>query len=138
MIISSNEQIVPSLDMVAHLLVQSEANRKKMIQLFGELAVRDQLQNISDDLEESFLETPWKANDDGTWSANEMVMQKGADGTFRLKLDQLLANPQALAMVKTMSALQDQLAARLAKNPPPTMEEIKSYGRLIATTQGAN
>jgi hypothetical protein len=94
---------------------------------------------MDSDIEDAFLGSPWTPNPDGSYSAQggAFSMQRQADGKFVFNLDKAL-NPQSLAFVKAFVAVQDHLAARLAKTPPPTLDEVKSLISLSPTTQPAH
>ena len=138
MIFATDSRIQPELDSIAHYLTQCAINRKKLVDRFGEVAVQNKVNNICPDIEDQFIRASWTRNSDGSYSQGDgLRMQKLADGKFHFNFN-ALATPESVEMLKNVIAMEDELTARLAKDPPPTLDEINSYWRVMATTRGAN
>jgi RNA polymerase sigma factor (sigma-70 family) len=136
MLVANGPNASQSLEQFAHFLIQSYENRAKLVKLFGEPLVLDELGDGSPDLEQVLLGSPWTENGDGKYSQipdNQLVMQKQSDGKFGLVIDQLFSSANA-PNLNPMMARQETLAERLSQEPAPSMKDVKR----IACPDSAN
>ena len=134
---ATRPELVAMLDPIARFFVETQINRQKLVELFGELPLRREqlMSGVCSDAKEELLGRPWKPGPDGSYSQSDdgMVMRKGADGKYCLDLERAI-NPQTMKMIETLIELSDRLWERLAKNPPPTLAEVKALIQMPATT----